>query len=282
MNYDDLDCFNIRFDKGVLFVNIDHPPLNLMNMALLLDLYELSQRCEFDDEVKVIVFDSDDPDFFIAHGDVTSMINKPSLDPERGTELGFVHKTLDRFGALPKITIAKIKGAARGGGSEFALAMDMRFGAIGKALFGQPEAVLGIIPGAGGSQRLPRLIGKARALEMILGCADIDAKHAERYGYLNRALAADEIDDYVDNLAYAIASLPVDAITAAKKLVNQHSDADLLSGMIEEEYRCAQLLQSDQAKHRMQFFLDNGGQQREIEIAHNAFNRLFASWTADS
>ena len=275
MNYHDLACFNIRKDKSVLFVNIHHPPMNLMDMDLLLALDELGLRCEGDDEIKVIVFASDDTDFFIAHGDVSSMINKKVSEQPKGTELGFVHATIDRFRVMPKVTIAKISGAARGGGSEFVLAMDMRFGAINKAVFSQPEALLGIIPGAGGTQRLPRIVGKARALEMILGCADIDAMRAEKYGYLNRALPVNEIDDFVDTLAYRIASLPEEAVIAAKQAVLQYSEMDLVSGMIAEDYLSSKLLHTSEAKKRMQLFLDSGGQQRNKERESDIFINIF-------
>ena len=275
MQYDDINCFNIRFDRGVLFVNIDHPPMNLMNMELLLGLQELGQRCENDSRVNVIVFDSNDPDFFIAHGDLSSMIGREGSPQPKGKEPGFVHSVIDRYRTMEKVSIAKINGAARGGGSEFALAMDMRFGVTGKAVFGQPEALLGIIPGAGGTQRLPRLIGKARALEMILGCADIDAECAERYGYLNRALPENEIDNFVDSLAYRIASLPQATLAAAKQAVLQYSELDLASGMIEEEYLSMQLLYTSEAQRRMQLFMDNGGQQRDKEKEFDIFVNAF-------
>jgi len=276
MRYDDIPCFNIRKDKGVLFANIDHPPMNLMNMDLLLGLNELGMRCETDDEVKVIVFASEDPDFFIAHGDVTSMVNKEASEVRKGTQLGFVDATIDRFRLMPKVTIGKIAGVARGGGSEFALALDMRFGTVDKAVFGQPEALLGIIPGAGGTQRLPRIIGKARALEMILGCADIDATVAERYGYLNRAMPVDELDDFVDTLAYRIATLPEGAIIAAKQAVLEHSELDLVSGMIEEDFLSTQLLYTPEAKKRMQNFLANGGQRRDEECKTDIFIKILS------
>jgi enoyl-CoA hydratase/carnithine racemase len=275
MHYHDLPCFNIRLDQNVLFVNIHHPPMNLMNMDLLLALQDLGVRCESDDAVKVVVFASDDPDFFIAHGDLNSMVSREGSPQPKGTELSFVHSTIDRFRTMSKVTIAKVAGAARGGGSEFALAMDMRFGVIGKSVFGQPEALLGIIPGAGGTQRLPHLIGKARALEMILGCADIDAQRAEQYGYLNRALPDSEIDDFVNTLAYRIASLPAKVLSAAKETVLKHSEMDLVSGMIEEEYLSTQLLYSVAAQKRMQLFLDNDGQNRDQEKTFDIFNKIF-------
>jgi enoyl-CoA hydratase/carnithine racemase len=103
---------------------------------------------------------------------------------------------------MPKVTIAKVEGRARGGGSEIALAMDMCFAAVGKAIFGHPEVAVGLVPGGGGTQRLPRLIGRARALEVLVGCNDLSAELAERYGYINRALPADALTPFVEKLAH--------------------------------------------------------------------------------
>ena len=265
MTYDDINGFRCRTNSGVLFANIACPPMNLMGIDLLLGLDQIGQRAMADDAVKVIVFASDDEDFFVAHGDVESMIGLEGEPPGKGSEPGFVHAVLDRFRTLPKICIGMIEGAARGGGSEFALALDMRFGAIGKAVFGQPEAAMGIVPGAGGTQRLPRLVGKARALEMIVGCRDIDAQQAERVGYLNRALPANELAGFVESLAYDIAALPAEVIAAAKQLVMHDSDGDIRSGMIEEEQAMNQLLYGDEAQQRLRAFIDAGGQQRDKE-----------------
>ena len=121
---------------------------------------------------------------------------------------------------MPKATIAVIEGIARGGGSELAMAFDMRFAALGKARLAQPEVAIGIIPGGGGTQRLPRLVGRARALEVVLGCDDIDAATAEAWGYVNRALPADELRPFVDKLAARIASFPLEVIAAAKRAVD--------------------------------------------------------------
>ncbi|MFK7977936.1 MAG: enoyl-CoA hydratase/isomerase family protein [Halioglobus sp.] len=278
MTYDDLQCFRTALNEGVLNVAINSPPMNLLGLQLLLDLDQLGQRVESDDNVKVIVFSSDDPDFFVAHGDVESMVGLEGAPPARGDALGFVHSVLARFSSMQKVSIAQIAGAARGGGSELAMAMDMRFGALEKAVFGQPEAAMGIIPGAGGTQRLPALIGAPRALEMILGCDDIDAVQAERYGYLNRAMPEKELANFVTHLAQRIAALPWETIAAAKQAVVGSKPADSVQGMIEEEYRCNQLLYGQEAQSRMQAFLALGGQQREAERNFGALvDRLIES-----
>src|SRR5438477_6417195 len=121
---------------------------------------------------------------------------------------------------MPKATIGKIEGRARGGGSELLLSLDLRFGALGRAVLAQPEVALGILPGGGGTQRLPRLIGHARALEVILGCADVPADLAERWGYLNRALPPAELRPFVEHLAARIAACPASAIALAQAALN--------------------------------------------------------------
>jgi enoyl-CoA hydratase/carnithine racemase len=117
-----------------------------------------------------------------------------------------------------RVSIAQLERRARGGGREFVLSLDMRFGAIGRALLGQSEVALGIIPGGSGTQRLPRLMGRSRALEIILGCEDFPAELAERYGYINRALPPGRLGPFLERLAYRIASFPAEAIAQAKAL----------------------------------------------------------------
>ncbi|MCK7491609.1 MAG: enoyl-CoA hydratase/isomerase family protein [Comamonadaceae bacterium] len=154
---------------------------------------------------------------------------------------------VDRFRTMPKATIARIEGYCRGGGGELVLACDMRFAAIGKAVLGRPEVGVGIIPGGGGSTRLPRLVGRGRALEIILGCGDIRADVAERYGYVNRALPADEIAYFVTSLAYRIATFPAEAIALAKQAVGM-ADAGLEDDLVREEAMFHQSAQTDAAR----------------------------------
>ncbi len=265
MGYHVYNCLKIKVDRSVAFVTSGHQPMNRLDLYLVMDTDRFGQEVAGDDNVKVLVFDSADPDFFIAHGDVETIIGLGDVAPPKSESVGFMHGLLDRFRIMPKISIAKIEGAARGGGSEFALAMDMRFGAIGKAVFGQPEVAMGIIPGAGGTQRLPRLLGRARALEIITGCADFPAELAERYGYINRALPPDELGPFVDALAYRIATFSAKAISAAKTAVNA-MNLPIEEGSIEEEYLCNQLMVSPNARRKMIRFMESGGQDRNNEI----------------
>ena len=162
MAYEGFECLRVQVDRGVAFVTLDHPPINLFDLPLMRDIDRLGQEIERDDAVRVAVFQSANPDFFIAHADVELIQRLPAQPPPKSDKLGYFHTMVDRFRTMPKVTIAKREGRARGGGSEFALSLDMRFAAIGRAILSQPEVALGIIPGGSGTQRLPRLMGRAR------------------------------------------------------------------------------------------------------------------------
>ena len=249
MDYDNLKTLSVTCDKGVAFVTFNHGELNLIDFEMVGELDRLGQILEQDGAIKVVVLQSANPDFFIAHADLNSISALPAEPPPRQETLGWINQTFDRLRTMPKVTIAKIEGRARGGGSELALACDMRFGALGKAVFAQPEVGIGIIPGAGGTVRLPRLIGQARALEIILGCGDISAEEAERYGYINRALPADEIGAFVDELAYRIASYPADALARAKSSVSFEGSVE--DALNQEEVHFLKAAHSPAATQRM-------------------------------
>jgi len=265
MAYEGYGCLKVRVEHGVAFVTIDHPPINLFDLPLMQEIERIGRELEADGAVRVVVFDSADPDFFIAHADVGLIQRLPTEPPPRPTSLGFFHAMVDRFRTMPKATIAKIEGRARGGGSEFVLSLDLRFGALGRASLAQPEVALGIIPGGSGTQRLPRLIGRARALEVILGCEDVPADLAERWGYLNRALPPGELGPFVERLAYRIASFPAEAIALAKRAVNA-AERPTVEGLLEEANCFNHSLPTAEARRRMASFLELGGQTREVEL----------------
>ena len=275
MAYDGYNCLKIRLDRGVLFVTVDNPPINLLDLPLMQEIDRLGREIEADDDVKVVVFDSANPDFFIAHADVNLILQMPTEVPPKSTTLAPFHAMVDRFRTMPKVSIAKIEGRARGGGSEFVLSLDMRFGALGRAILGQPEVAVGIIPGGGGTQRLPRLLGRSRALEVILGCDDFPADLAERYGYINRALPPDDIGPYVERLAYRIASFPAEAIALAKASVAA-AELPTVEGLLEEAHYFNQSAATDAARKRMRRVLDLGGQTREAELDMSGLADLLA------
>jgi enoyl-CoA hydratase/carnithine racemase len=266
MAYDGYECLRVRVDGGVAFVTIDHPPINLLDLALIQELARLGSEIEADDAIRVVVFDSADPEFFIAHADVGLIQQMPSEVPPKATTLGFFHAMVDRFRTMPKATIAKIEGRARGGGSEFVLSLDMRFAALGRAVLGQPEVAVGLIPGGSGTQRLPRLLGRGRALEVILGCEDVTAELAERWGYVNRALPPAELGPFVERLAHRIASFPAEAIALAKAAVDA-AERPTPEGLLEEAHLFNRAVATPAARERMARFLEMGGQTRAVELA---------------
>jgi len=260
----DYQALRIAIDRGVAFVTIDNGPINLLDQTLIGDLDRAGRALESDPSVKVVVLQSANPEFFIAHADINLIQQAPATPPPRTEKLGTFQAMIDRFRTMPKATIARIEGYCRGGGSELVLACDMRFAALGKAVLGQPEVGVGIVPGGGGSVHLPRLVGRGRALEIILGCGDIRADVAERYGYVNRALPADEIGHFVTSLALRIATFPIEAIALAKQAVGM-ADAGLEDDLAREEVMFLQSAHTTAARRRMAAGLAGGMQTPAIE-----------------
>src|SRR3989454_7866077 len=265
MAYTGYECLDIRVDRGVATVTIDHPPINLYDLALIQEMDRVGRELEADGDVRVAVFQSANPEFFIAHADVALIQTLPTTVPPKATRLGLFHAMVDRFRTTPKATIGKVEGRARGGGSEFLLSLDLRFGALGRVILAQPEVALGIIPGGSGTQRLPRLIGRARALEVILGCEDVPAELAERWGYLNRALPPAELGPFVERLALRIASFPAEAVALAKAAVDA-AELPTEQGLLEEADCFNRSLATAAARKRMARFLELGGQTRAVEL----------------
>jgi enoyl-CoA hydratase/carnithine racemase len=266
MEYDDFETMRVTSMGGVVRAVIDHPPINLLDLPLMLELDRLGRAVEDDTDAKVLVLSSADDEFFIAHADVNLILGLPrEARSEPNESLGFFHAMVDRFRTMPKATIAVIEGRVRGGGSELVSSMDMRFADVDRAVLGQPEVALGIIPGGSGTQRLPLLVGRARALEVILGCGDVDSVTAEKWGWVNRALPSRELHPYVDGLATRIASFPSSAIAAAKASAN-NALADPVPGLCAEEWTFSRTLLDAQTIARMERFLDIGGQTRQVEL----------------
>lgn len=234
-------------------VTFDSPPLNLVTFETFAALGDLVDRMDADDDLKVVVFDSADPDFFLAHFDLL-----PPKQPYTGPSWLDVASRMARSRV---ITIASVRGRARGVGNEFLLACDMRFASKEKAVLGQPEVGAGITPGGGATERLPLLVGRGRALEIIAGADDFDAETAERYGWINRALPDAELDAHVDRLATRIASFDRPPLAEVKALINRStlpSEADLTAG--QDTFRAS--LARPQAHARISRLLQRGMQQR--------------------
>jgi enoyl-CoA hydratase/carnithine racemase len=255
----------VERNGAVLFADIAAPPMNLLGPALVRDLVALIQRTEADDAVQVLVFRSADRDYFISHVDVTRVAEyrqeAAKLTGDASIGMLFRHLSASRV-----VTIAQIEGRVRAAGSEFVLACDMRFAARESAVFGQFEAAFGLVPGGGGVQHLARLMGRGRALEVILSAQDYDADLAERYGWINRALPADAIGAFVTSLAHRIAAFPAAGRVAIKDRINAIALAPA-----EEFRRDSDLfgvnVGKPEAQRRMQAAIARGFQTRDAEMS---------------
>lgn len=258
MSDDDPRFLRISHDAGVTTIDIDKPPINLYDLDLLRELQTAANTAAYDRTVRAVVVRSATPGFFIAHFDVATILTFP----KGGTpsfEVGAFDRVCELFRTMPKLTIAVIEGRVGGGGSEFAMAFDVRYAARETAIFNQPEVALGILPGGGGTQRLPRLIGRSRAMEVILGCEDIDAQTAERWGWVNRTFPATEVRDAANKLAKRVAGFPSHAVAEAKASVLR-AEAGLPEAIVEESRAFARTLLDDAATTAMERFLARGGQ----------------------
>jgi enoyl-CoA hydratase/carnithine racemase len=203
----------------VLFEN---PPFNIVDATIFEGLQDLLARMDASPSLRVVVFESANPEFYLAHFDLTGKTGNitTAVGP---SGLPILMDTFVRLTKSPVVSIAKIRGCVRGVSSEFVLACDMRFASRENTRLGQPEVGVGVNPGGGATERLPLLVGRGRALEIVLGANDFDGDTAERYGYVNQALPDTELDGFVDVLARRIASFDRRPIAAAKNLINQVS-----------------------------------------------------------
>ena len=259
------ETLRVRREGRVLFADILAPPMNLLGPELVRDLVSLIQRAEADEALKVLVFKSADPDYFISHVDVTQIkeYREEAAKLAGEASIGLLFR---RLSASRLVTIAQIEGRVRAAGSEFVLACDMRFAARESAIFSQPEPALGVIPGGGGIQHLARLMGRARALEVLLSADDYDAELAERYGWVNRALPAKAIGEFVRSLAHRIAGFPDAGLVLVKDRVNAIGLASV------EDFRRDSDLFGDgirgaEAQKRIDAAIKRGFQTREAEMS---------------
>ncbi len=267
MAYEGYRLIHFARDGRVVTATVDAPPINIITLELYAELARLSEELAADPDALVFVLKSADPDFFLAHFDVGAILTFPTDTPatREAWDRNAYHVMCERFRTMDKVTIAQIEGRVGGGGSEISMSFDMRFGVKGKTIVNQMEVPLGILPGGTGTQRMPRLIGRHRAIEVILGGIDLDAETAEAWGYLNRAMAADEIGPYVAALAKRIASFPEEAVRLTKQSINS-ADKPLHDGLADESYLFQQLTRTASGQRNMAKFLTIGGQTREGEL----------------
>jgi len=216
-----------RRAPGYLRVTFDNPPLNVMGPEFVLEIREIMNALEADEQVKVVVFDSAVDGFFLNHSDFLAKLEDLTTIPQGPTGLEAWPDVLVRLTRAPFVSIALIRGRATGNGSEIALACDMSFASREKAILSQWEVGVGLVAGGGPMARLPRLIGRGRALEVLLGCEDIRGDLAQAYGYVNRSLPDADLDGFVDALATRIASFDKWAIANTKRLTNTSLPPDV-------------------------------------------------------
>jgi enoyl-CoA hydratase/carnithine racemase len=238
-------------------VTFDNPPLNLMGPEFVVEFAEIVTAIENDEQVRVVVFDSAVEGFFLNHSDFTVKLEELTSLPQGPTGLEAWPDILVRITHAPVVSIAKIRGRATGNGSEISLACDMTFASREKALLSQWEVGVGMVAGGGPMARLPRLIGRARALEVLLSSEDIGGDLAEAYGYVNRSLPDADLDAFVDALATRISSFDKWAISNTKRLVNAASlpaDVEMAAGWD----ACIASVERPATQARIKAFMDLG------------------------
>jgi len=202
-------------------VTFDHPPINTITATTVAELAELVALIEQDTDLHVVVFDSANPDFYLAHYDVENDPGKTAALGVGPTGMPAWLDLLARLSRTPVVTIALIRGRARGAGSEFILACDLRFASRENTLLGQFEVGIGVVPGGAPMARLSRLVGRGRALEILLVADDLDGPRAEQYGYVNRVIADDQLDAEVDMMATRLGRFDHEAIKRTKSHVDR-------------------------------------------------------------
>jgi enoyl-CoA hydratase/carnithine racemase len=242
-------------------VVFDNPPLNIMDADMFEGLQDLLARMDASQTLRVVVFESANPDFYLAHFEVKDTARTLTLLKTVGPSgLPSLVDTFVRLTKSPVVSIAKIRGRARGVSSEFLLACDMRFASRENTALAQVEVGSGVHPGGGGTERLPPLVGRGRALEIVLGSNDFDGETAERYGYVNRALPDNELDGFVDALARRIASFDRRPIAAAKNLIN-HVSLPSADRLLDSLTSFTTALTWPEAQQRFQALFERGWNQ---------------------
>ena len=212
-----------RSSPSLWRVTFHSPPINLIDPVMIVELHKLLTEIERDNRVAVVVFDSADPDFFLAHYDIVADASAFQALPAAPTPFHHWANFLVRLGKSPAVTITALRGRARGAGSEFALATDIRFASRERAVLGQFEVGFAAVPGGGPSTRLPGIVGRGRAFEILFGGEDFNGELAERYGYVNRAVPDAEFVEFVDTFAERVSRFDLLALADIKRFVNAAS-----------------------------------------------------------
>lgn len=255
-----------KINEGFTKITFNNPPINLFDAAASIELGRLMDELEADESLKVVVFESNNPDYFMAHAELLHLEAYPQGVGKTGLSLSWpdIGKRLEQASF---VSIASIRGRARGLGSEFIQALDMRFASKEKAFFGQPEIGIGAFPGGGGMERLHLLTGKARALEIILSGDDYNAETAAAYGWVNRAIADTDLDAFVENMALRIASFDKKVITEIKSIINERVVNPTNEQIIDSQMRFFSALSSPEAAIRLKRLFEKGLQQDgELEL----------------
>ncbi|WP_313385462.1 enoyl-CoA hydratase/isomerase family protein [Chishuiella sp.] len=259
---------NIRQSKSVLFVTFNNPPVNVLDGILMQELFQLCNAIDIDNTIKVIVFDSANKAIFLAHGDMNFVAQPETFnvfgDYIEDNRLNPMQQLHLRIKNLKQVTIGKLQGFMRGGGNELVMALDMRFAVENKTWFGQPETLMGIIPGGGGTQFLTQLVGKARALEIILSGNPIDTKLAITYGLINRAFTEEELENHIQHLVDRVNNYLPNVVNHAKVAISFANDNK--NDFSKENELLGALFSSPKAVEKTLNALKNGAQTLEGEL----------------
>lgn len=265
MAYNNLSCMRVQVNAGVAWLTLHYPPINLFDGAMAQELDDVTKALEYDTSVRVVVMQSAVPQFFVAHSGLARVGAGPKLVSNtpnfRSSQI-----IAERLRNMSKVTIAKVEGIARGGGNELVLGADMCFAALETAVFGQPEVGVGLVPGGGSTQRLPSLVGRSRALEILLGGDDFSAADADRFGWINRAMSAAELGPFVEKLAMRIASFPPHTIAHIKAAVNQGVLAWIPGGLLAEAHQADLCIANDISRERVKQGLHLGMETLDGEL----------------
>lgn len=245
--------FSAVNNDGVLTVTFNYPPINVLGVEMMKDIDILTSMLENNKNIKVVIFESSLPEFFIAHADIDYLQNLSTNSVDfNNIQINDLAKILDKVNKLPQVTIAKIDGFARGGGHEFALACDLRYAST-TSVFMQMEVGMGILPCGGGSSRLAKIVGLSKALEIILSARDFNAIEAEKIGSINKALEKDKLGIYVYELAHRISKFPSESIEACKKTIYASVNLPINEALKVETYELYQATSKTPAVKRFKY-----------------------------